>query len=73
MMPKPSHHRSHKGRTNVRPLQEIDLIATADEDDIVEGLIETFPASDPPAWVTLARVGIPDRRTKIGSARKRSR
>jgi hypothetical protein len=54
-------------------LQEIDLIATADEDDIVESLIETFPASDPPAWVTLARVGIPDRRTKIGSARKRSR
>ena len=73
MTPKPSHHRSHKGRPNVRPLQKTDLIATADEDDIVESLIETFPASDPPAWVTSARVGIPDRRAKIGSALKRSR
>ena len=73
MTSRPSHHRSRKGRANVRPLQKIETIAAADEDDIVESLIETFPASDPPAWVTLARVGIPDRRAKIGSALKRSR
>jgi hypothetical protein len=31
-------------------------------DEIDESLIETFAASDPPAWVALARVGIPKRR-----------
>jgi hypothetical protein len=44
-------------------------IETVDEVD--ESLIETFPASDPPAWVALARVGIPKRRkTKSSRARK---
>jgi hypothetical protein len=59
MTPKPSHHRSRKRRANVRPSQKIETIAAADEDDIVESLIETFPASDPPAWVTLAVSAFP--------------
>jgi hypothetical protein len=42
----------------------------ATNDEIVESLIETFPASDPPAWVAFARVGIPERRTKSRRARK---
>jgi hypothetical protein len=40
----------------------METTAAADEDEITESLIETFPASDPPAWVALARVGIPKRR-----------
>jgi len=41
----------------------------ATDDEIAESLIETFPASDPPAWVALARVGTPER-TKSPRARK---
>jgi hypothetical protein len=51
-----------------RPLRTIKTTAI---DDITESLIETFPASDPPAWIALARVGIPKRRkTKSSRARK---
>jgi len=58
-------HQSRKGRAPARPLQ----IETVDEID--ESLIETFPASDPPAWVVLARVGVPKRRkTKSSRTRK---
>jgi hypothetical protein len=48
-----------KGGRNARPSQ---IIGTPAIDEITESLIETFPASDPPAWVALARVGIPKRR-----------
>jgi hypothetical protein len=34
---------------------------TGDNDEIAESLIETFPASDPPSWIPLARVGLPKR------------
>jgi hypothetical protein len=65
MTPKVLSHQSRKGRAPARPLQ----IETVDEID--ESLIETFPASDPPAWVAQARVGIPKRRkTKSSRARK---
>jgi transketolase C-terminal domain/subunit len=73
MTPKPSHHRSNKDRANARPLQKMETTAAADEDEITESLIETFPASDPPAWVALARVGIPKRRAISRSAQKRPR
>jgi hypothetical protein len=39
-------------------------------DEIAESLIETFPASDPPAWISLTRVGIPKRKTTSRPARK---
>jgi hypothetical protein len=39
-------------------------------DEIDESLIETFPASDPPAWISLTRVGIPKRKTTSRPARK---
>jgi hypothetical protein len=65
MTPKVLSHQSRKGRAPARPLQ----IETVDEID--ESLIETFPASDPPAWVALARVGTPKRRkAKSSRARK---
>jgi hypothetical protein len=67
MTPKALNPQSRKGRAPARPLQ----IETIDEID--ESLIDTFPASDPPAWVVLARVGIPKRReTKSSRARKAS-
>jgi hypothetical protein len=63
MAPKTSHHRSRKGRANVRPLRATETPATTDDFDVVEeSLIETFPASDPPAWVALTRVGKPKRK-----------
>jgi hypothetical protein len=42
-------------------LQDSETIASA-ADDILESLIDTFPVSDPPAWVALARGGIPKRK-----------
>jgi hypothetical protein len=67
------HHRSRKGRANARPLQDSETIASTDDDDeILKSLIDTFPASDPPAWVALARVGIPKRKPTSRRARKPS-
>jgi hypothetical protein len=60
MTPRASHHRSRKGRANARPLRDSETIASTD-DEILESLIDTFPASDPQAWVATARVGIPKR------------
>jgi hypothetical protein len=61
-------HRKRKGRANAPPFQEIETGAITDE--ITESLIETFPASDPPAWIALARVGIPKRQETSRRARK---
>jgi hypothetical protein len=59
---------NQNGRQNARPSQ---IIETPAIDEITESLIQTFPASDPPAWVALTRVGIPKRRPmKSRSARK---
>jgi hypothetical protein len=66
-----SHHRSRKGRAKARPLQDNETIENT-EDKILESLIETFPASDPPAWVATARVGIPKRKPTSRRARKYS-
>jgi hypothetical protein len=51
-------------------LRKIETDEMTDEDKIIESLIETFPASDPPAWVALARVGGPKRQTTSRPARK---
>jgi hypothetical protein len=69
MTSKASHHRSRKGRVNARPLQDSETIASTD-DEILGSLLDTFPASDPPAWVALARVGIPKRKPPSRRARK---
>jgi hypothetical protein len=70
MTSKASHHRSRKGRANARPLQDREMIASTENDEILESLIDTFPASDPPAWIALARVGIPKRKPISRRARK---
>jgi hypothetical protein len=64
-----SRHQSRKGRANARPLQDSETIASTD-DEILESLIDTFPASDPPAWTALARVGVPKRKPTSRRARK---
>jgi hypothetical protein len=69
MTSKASHHRSRKGRANARPLQDSETNASTD-DEILQSLIDTFPASDPPAWVALARVGVPKRNPTSRRARK---
>jgi hypothetical protein len=51
-------------------LKDNETIASTDDDEILESLIDTFPASDPPAWVALARVGIPKRNPTSRRARR---
>jgi hypothetical protein len=70
MMSRASHHRSRKGRANARPLQDSETTASTGDDEMFESLIDTFPASDPPAWVAQARVGIPKRKPASRRARK---
>jgi hypothetical protein len=67
MMSVTLHRRSRKDRAEARPLRKIETIAT---DEIAVSLIDTFPASDPPAWIPLARVGAPKRPGKSRRARK---
>ena len=45
-------------------------IARTDDDEILESLIDTFPASDSLAWAALARVGIPKRKFDIAAGSK---
>jgi hypothetical protein len=64
MTPKPLHSRSRKGRANARPFRNIetmDIETIEITDEVAQSLIDSFPASDPPAWIPLARVGIPKR------------
>jgi hypothetical protein len=68
MMSGALHRRNRKDRAKARPLQKIETIVIADE--IAESLIDTFPASDPPAWIPLARVGTPKRPRRPRLARK---
>jgi hypothetical protein len=68
MMSGALHRRNRKDRAKARPLQKrIETVAT---DEIDENLIDSFPASDPPAWIPLARVGIPKRQAISRTTRK---
>jgi len=66
MKTKTTHHPNRNGRANARPLR----METTAINEIDESLIETFPASDPPAWTSLTRIGIPKRKTASRPARK---
>jgi hypothetical protein len=59
------------GRASARPTRETE--PTDVDDELTLSLIETFPASDPPAWIPQARVGVPKRRMKSRPGAKRPR
>jgi hypothetical protein len=61
------HRRNRKGRAKAQPLHKNETVAT---DEIDKSLIDSFPASDPPAWIPLARVGIPKRQAVSRTTRK---
>ena len=58
-------HEAWKQEWEVLDVTVLDAI-----DEIDESLIETFPASDPPAWTSLTRIGVPKRKTTSRTARK---
>jgi hypothetical protein len=62
---------SQTGRANARPTRETE--PTNADDELTPSLIETFPASDPPSWIPLARVGTPKRSMKSRPGAKRPR
>jgi hypothetical protein len=61
------YRRIRKGRAKARPLHKNEIVAT---DEVDENLIDSFPASDPPAWIPLARVGSPKRQAISRTTRK---
>jgi hypothetical protein len=63
--------KSQTGRASARPARQTE--PTDVDDELTLSLIETFPASDPPAWIPLARVGVPKRRMKSRPSAKKPR
>jgi len=50
-----------------RRQQSVDMLdPTPSEQEIDESLEETFPASDPPSWTLLSRIGSPKRDAGCG-------
>jgi hypothetical protein len=59
------------GRANARPTHVTQ--PTDADDELTRSLIDSFPASDPPAWIPLVRMGAPKRQIKSRPAAERSR
>jgi hypothetical protein len=62
------HRPNRKGRAKPRPLPKNETMAM---DEMDKSLLDSFPASDPPAWIPLARIGIPRRQTISRTGRKK--